>query len=229
MEKMFNKILKDFTIIMGGKYAGYFAIGITLSIIIVFICQLIYSVVKNKKSRYSYTKFAFFTTAFTLLVSICEFFTSRKVFQNVYYCVIFTLFNLILALLFSFVLNTINAILDKKSINLQKQNNAVCEDNQKLTITDNTKKALMRLKAQPIDLYNLENVSNDFIDVEYLKSLIDLLKNKPLTIEESERLEELEVFLLNFCYRQPNKTEKEKLSIYLSFLMKTLAYYKIVE
>ena len=229
MEKMFNKILKDFTIIMGGKYAGYFAIGITLSIIIVFICQLIYSVVNNKKSGYSYTKFAIFTCFFTLLVSICEFFTSRKVFQNVYYCIIFTLFNLLLALAFSFVLNTINTILDKKSKNLQKQNNDICDNTQKLTITDNTKKALMRLKAQPIDLYNLENASNDFIDVEYLKSLIDILKNKPLTIEESERLEELEVFLLNFCYRQPNKNEKEKLSVYLSFLMKILAYYKIVE
>ncbi|MBQ9782737.1 MAG: hypothetical protein IJW26_06140 [Clostridia bacterium] len=228
MEKTFNKILKDFTIIMGGKYAGYFALGITLAIIAVFICQLIFSVVKGKKSKYSYTKFIFFTSFFTLLVSICEFYTSKKVFQNVYYCIIFSIFNFLLGLTFSFVLGTINAILDKKSKSLQTEKPNEFEP-QKLPVSNSTKKALMHLKAQPIDLYNLENSSNDFIDVEYLKSLIDLLKSKPLTIEETERLEELEVFLLNFCYRRPNKNEKEKLSVYLSFLMKKLAYYKIVE
>ncbi len=229
MEKIFNQILKNFTIIMGGKYAGYFALGITLSIIIVFVCQLIYSLVKNKKISYSFTKFAVFSTVCTLLVSICEHYTSNRVFTSVYYSIIFTLFNLTISLIFSFVLSTLNAILDDKSKLNQVKDVNYSYENQKLEVSNSTKKALLKLKTQPFDLYNLENISNEFINVSYIKELITSLKDKPLTIKESEELEEFEVFLLNFCYRQPNKNEKEKLSLYLSSLMKKIAYYKIVD
>ena len=228
MEKIFNQTLKNLTFFMGGKYAGYFALGITLSIILVFICQLIYSVSNSRKSNYSFNKFAIFSTVCTLLVSLCEHYTTAKVFTNVYYSIIFTLFNLIISFLFSFVLSTVNAVLDSKKKPTQINTNS-CYDNQKLEISNSTKKALLKLKTEPLDLYNLENISNEFIDVSYIKELINSLKDKPLTIKESEELEELEVFLLNFCYRQPNKNEKEKLSLHLSSLMKKLAYYKIVE
>ena len=59
MEKIFNQTLKNLTFFIGGKYAGYFALGITLSVILVLICQLIYSVSNSKKSNYSFNKFDF--------------------------------------------------------------------------------------------------------------------------------------------------------------------------
>ncbi len=231
MENTFNFFIKNFTTLVGGKYAGYYTLGITLSIILVFICQLIYSVVKNKKSNFSYTKFAFFTAILTLLVSISEYYTTKKVFTSVYYSVIFTLFNLTLSLIFSFVLNTVDTVIEsKKKVNIKVQEEQTNDySSQKLQVSDNTKKAIMRLKSQPADLYNLENISNEFIDVQYIKSLIDSLKSKSLSVKESQELEEFEVFLLNFCYRQPTASEKEKLSIYLSSLMKKLAFYKIVD
>ncbi len=231
MENIFNQILKNFTLFIGGKYAGYYGIGITLSIIMVFIVQLIYCIVKNKKTTYSYLKFSCFTTVTTLLVSICEFYTSKKIFTSIYYTIIYTLFNLGLSLFFNIILSTLNYIIDKKtteSKQFQVANSTSC-NSQKLQVNDTTKKALLRLKTQPLALYNLETCSNDFIDVEYIKELISSLKDKPLTLQESEELEELEVFLLNFCYRRPNQEEKDKLSSYLSSLMKKLAYYKIVE
>ncbi len=229
MESIFIKILENLTIVMGGKYAGYFALGITLSIIIVFVCQLIYSISKNKKSNYSFTKFAIFSTACTLLVSLCEHFTSKRIFTSIYYSIIFTLFNLIISFIFSYVLDTVNSVLKNKEKSTKPINVNYDIENQKLQVATSTKKALLKLKTQPLDLYNLENVTNEFIDVSYIKELINSLKDKPLTIKESEELEEFEVFLLNFCYRQPNKNEKEKLSLHLSSLMKKLAYYKIVE
>ncbi len=230
MEKNFNYILKNFTIIMGGKHAGFFALGVTLSIILVFICQLIYSIVKNKKSGYSYTKFALFCTSCSLLISICEYFTSGKIFTSIYFSVIFTVFNFLISMLFSYVLSTVNYFIDKKTKHLIIQQNDFNDiKTQRLPVSDLTKKAIMRLKTKPYDLLNLQNVTNEFIDVQYIKELIDALKDKPLTLKECEEIEELEVFLLNFCYRQPNAVEKEKLSLYLSSLMKKLAYYKIVE
>ena len=229
MESIFIKVLENLTIVMGGKYAGYFALGITLSIIIVFVCQLLYSVTKSKKSNYSFTKFAIFSTVCTLFVSLCEHYTLGRVFKSVYYSIIFTLLNLIISFIFSFVLDTVNYVLDGKLKTSQPKTKEEPFDDKKLQVASSTKKALLKLKTQPLDLYNLENVTNEFIDVSYIKELINSLKDKPLTIKESEELEEFEVFLLNFCYRQPNKNEKEKLSLHLSSLMKKLAYYKIVE
>ena len=46
--------------------------------------------------------------------------------------------------------------------------------------------------------------------------------------EEENELEEFEIYLMNFCQKQPTCEQKNKLSLYLSSLMKKLAYYKIV-
>ncbi|MBO5889092.1 MAG: hypothetical protein J6Q58_03020 [Clostridia bacterium] len=71
-------------------------------------------------------------------------------------------------------------------------------------------------------------VYNGYVDVKYLKSLIDKLKENNLEYEDEKTVEELEVYLLNFVNRQPNSIERTKLSSYIGDLIKKLAKYNVV-
>ena len=68
-------------------------------------------------------------------------------------------------------------------------------------------------------------VFSGYVDVGYVKNLINSLKDKPVTQDESREIEDLEVYLLNFVNRQPNNTERQELSKRLNCLIKKLAKY----
>ena len=68
-------------------------------------------------------------------------------------------------------------------------------------------------------------VFSGYVDVGYVKNLINSLKDKPVTQDESREIEDLEVYLLNFVNRQPNNTERQELSSKLGALIKTLSKY----
>ena len=66
-----------------------------------------------------------------------------------------------------------------------------------------------------------------YLDVNYVKSLVNKLKEKPLSDEDYLAVEDFEVYLLNFVSRQPNDNERKVLSEYLSMLIKKLAKYEV--
>ncbi len=71
-------------------------------------------------------------------------------------------------------------------------------------------------------------VYNGYVDVKYLKSLIEDLKRKELEDVDEKKIEEFEVYLLNFVNRQPNSIERTKLGEYIGDLIKKLAKYQVV-
>lgn len=75
---------------------------------------------------------------------------------------------------------------------------------------------------EPITVYN------GYVDVKYLKSLIEDLKRKELEYVDEKKIEEFEVYLLNFVNRQPNSIERTKLGEYIGDLIKKLAKYQVV-
>ncbi len=75
---------------------------------------------------------------------------------------------------------------------------------------------------EPISVYN------GYVDVKYLKKLIEDLKEKDLEYDDEKKVEEFEVYLLNFVNRQPNSIERTKLSEYIGDLIKKLAKYQVV-
>ena len=71
-------------------------------------------------------------------------------------------------------------------------------------------------------------VYNGYVDVNYLKRLIYDLKAKDLEFDDEKKVEEFEVYLLNFVNRQPNSIERTKLGEYIGDLIKKLAKYGVV-
>ena len=72
------------------------------------------------------------------------------------------------------------------------------------------------------------SVYSGYIDVNYVKSLIDKLKENSLEFEDEKEVEEFEIYLLNFVNRQPNGIERKRLSEYMGSLMKKLAKYNAI-
>ena len=68
-------------------------------------------------------------------------------------------------------------------------------------------------------------VFSGYVDVGYIKSLINTLKGNDLTESDLLELEDLEVYLLNFVNRQPSNAERQELSAKLGGLIKKLAKY----
>ncbi len=225
MKKFFISFINGFIKVLGGKYSYLFLISITFSIILVFLIQFIVSCVYKKVQKYSYFKFSVFTSLLSLITSLCEFYTSKKVFVDLYTAIIFTLFNLIISYSFYLILNAIN----KFNLFRTTRKNVIVNDiEEKLPISPTTKKAILKLNAKE-DLENSikDNYFSGYLNVEYVKQLINSLKEKPISQIDLSTLTQFEIYLMNFCIRQPNNTERQKLSEYLSFLIKKLAEYKI--
>ncbi len=68
-------------------------------------------------------------------------------------------------------------------------------------------------------------VFSGYVDVSYIKTLINTLKTNNLTEADKQDLEEFEVYLLNFINRQPTNAERQELSNKLGGLIKKLAKY----
>ena len=68
-------------------------------------------------------------------------------------------------------------------------------------------------------------IFSGYVDVAYIKTLINKLKSDSLSNQEKAEIEELEVYLLNFVNRQPTSSERQELSNKLGSLIKKLAKY----
>ena len=73
------------------------------------------------------------------------------------------------------------------------------------------------------------SVYSGSIDVSYVKSLIDKLKENSLEESDEKEIEEFELFIINFVNRQPNGYERKKMSEYMGSLIKKLAKYTAIE
>ncbi|MBE5743134.1 MAG: hypothetical protein E7358_00255 [Clostridiales bacterium] len=80
-------------------------------------------------------------------------------------------------------------------------------------------------QSNAVKYFNQKDVFSGYLDVGYIKSLILDLKQKDLTSEDYEKIEEFEIYLLRFIARQPNGEERVVLSKYLSMLIKKISLY----
>lgn len=79
--------------------------------------------------------------------------------------------------------------------------------------------------SNAVKYFKKDDMLNGYLDVGYVKSLINELKQKELSEEDYNQIEEFEIYLLRFITRQPNGEERVVLSEYLSMLIKKLSLY----
>lgn len=204
------KLTLDFLCYDFDKYAWLISVSVLAVEVLLFIVTLIVFAVKKKSSDASY----FLCLSFALIIISLYFSledyrlekTLFKTFKNVYvYAIVFTLLTVIFYMII-------------KGISVKKQ-------------VKNTDReiGLEKLEELPpsnaVKYFNKQEVLSGYIDVGYIKSLILELKQKGLTDEDYNKIEELEIYLLRFISRQPNGEERVILSEYLSMLIKKLSLY----
>ena len=217
------------------KYNKLGVISFALSIALIVLIIATFLVVILSKKAVNLKAFKCFTAILLTLITVIsafEFINVKKVFLVVDSVIVYVIALIILcAILFTIIYLTeyskrLKLTKTKKvsSVKLNKVNNLT--DIEQAPLTNNNDKEVIKLKCVSPQIDGGE--FDGYLDVSYLKSLISLLRERNLTEKDDKELEDLEVYLMNFARRQPYKSERSKLTEYLSDLMKKLARYNAV-
>lgn len=207
-------VLKFLNGIVNGDYAYLALITALLSYAVVFIVEVLIILITRKNRDLIYF------SCFSLIVLITSFvfaykdlLSVKKLFLDGSFIVVYLSALTIIILLSLMLLKGLCSIFS-------------------IAKTKKPQKAVKAEEYRSIEIepeyFNAEKkLEFNYLDVNYVKELIYKLKQKELADSDLNELEELEVYLLNFATRQPYATERAKLSLYLSSLIKKLAKYAV--
>lgn len=217
------------------KYNKLGVISFALSIALIVLIIATFLVVILSKKAVNLKAFKCFTAILLTLITVIsafEFINVKKVFLVVDSVIVYVFALTILCATFYTVIYLteyskrlkLTKTKNVSSVKLNKVNNLT--DSEQAPLTNNNVKEVIKLKCVSPQIDGGE--FDGYLDVSYLKSLIALLRERNLTEKDDKELEDLEVYLMNFARRQPYKSERSKLTEYLSDLMKKLARYNAV-
>ena len=175
------------------------------------ITNILYFLVKRFK--YCYKKSLNFIILLLFALTFGEFLTVKVTFNSISTCFL-TFFSVVI--LQSGICYFIYP-LKRGNKKLKATQNAEIKRDYGVTV----KRAVEHIKMAE----DSPQVFSGFVDVGYIKTLINNLKSNDLTEEDRLELDEFEVYLLNFVNRQPTSAERQNLSIRLNSLIKKLAKY----
>ena len=217
------------------KYNKLGVISFALSIALIVLIIATFLVVILSKKAVNLKAFKCFTAILLTLITVIsafEFINVKKVFLVVDSVIVYVIALIILcAILFTIIYLTEYSkrlkLTKTKNVSSVKLNKVTkLTDIEQAPLTNNNDKEVIKLKCVSPQIDGGE--FDGYLDVSYLKSLISLLRERNLTEKDDKELEDLEVYLMNFARRQPYKSERSKLTEYLSDLMKKLARYNAV-
>ena len=217
------------------KYNKLGVISFALSIALIVLIIATFLVVILSKKAVNLKAFKCFTAILLTLITVIsafEFINVKKVFLVVDSVIVYVIALIILcAILFTIIYLTEYSkrlkLTKTKNVSSVKLNKVTkLTDSEPATLTNNNDKEVIKLKCVSPQIDGGE--FDGYLDVSYLKSLISLLRQRNLSEKDDKELEDLEVYLMNFARRQPYKSERSKLTEYLSDLMKKLARYNAV-
>lgn len=216
------------------------------------IVALIVNVAIKSKVDFSFLKYLSISiiTASSVLSSF-EYINTARTFKTIGEIVVFNTFIIFSSGILSFAIALSSSIKSKRVSNVNDNTNTLNVNPNRLNSNDNLTQTVNCVKPSlnaittansvekptlvkdVIKLQCLTNINGNgefdgYLDVSYLKSLINLLKEKNLSESDKKEIEDLEVYLMNFASRQPYNSERLKLSGYLSDFMKKLARYNAV-
>lgn len=217
------------------KYNKLGVISFALSIALIVLIIATFLVVILSKKAVNLKAFKCFTAILLTLITVIsafEFINVKKVFLVVDSVIVYVIALIILcAILFTIIYLTEYSkrlkLTKTKNVSSVKLNKVTkLTDSEQAPLTNNNDIEVIKLKCVSPQIDGGE--FDGYLDVSYLKSLISLLRERNLTEKDDKELEDLEVYLMNFARRQPYKSERSKLTEYLSDLMKKLARYNAV-
>ena len=216
-------VIKGF---LGGQYFIYFLLAFIVSYFLLFFTLLISTFIFRKNFFLTFKEISNAFTVFLCLLLACELDFSKKFVTS-----FFDIF--ILAVAFSLINKTLSKILSlikfssKPTTKTQECENTDIHTN--LTYeniapekNDAIKRAIERLacKGENTCLYT------GYLDTSHVKSLIDAVKQRNLSLDDEKFIENTELNLLNFATRQPTPDERIVLSEQIGSLVKLIAKYQ---
>lgn len=204
IKPVFNFLCYDF-----GSYFAVIGLSIFIANAFVFLLQLTLSIFSKTSSDSSY--FLCFSLVFLLLFayfSIRDYLGEKTLFNDaikIYSAL--TLYSVLILVCFAIIKRASNKP-------IKEETNVNCEKAEQLPPVSNA-----------VKYFKKDEIFSGYLDVSYVKQLINELKQKDITERDYEQIEELEVYLLRFITRQPNAEERVVLSEQLSMLIKKLALY----
>ncbi len=208
-----NAFLYDFS-----KVAYLGVIIVTLSSLVVFLLEVILSIIsKKKKDSVYYLCYTLLSLVVTLYFAVEDYFGEKLLFETPKSVYVFMTVLLSVSIIFYTVIRYLsNCKRDKK------------EDSKVINYFDNQTKPDIEVKVikpKTYEYFSSGSISCGYLDVLHLKSLINDLKLKNLSNADYCEIEDLELYLMNFVSRQPNDSERAVLSEKLSMLVKKIALY----
>ena len=221
---IFNKVLFWLTEFTKFENLGLISLILTLTTLVTLIATFICCLIKKRKGDFSSVKYL--VTALYLLnlsVTAFEFINVKKSFVSVIDVIVFNVALLIISIVFCFLISIVNTF-KKEKVKIEETNCNAKLSTVKLTCND---VSVEKLKCQPQYESQLDGevTCSDFLNVSYLKSLINLLRTRNISKSDEKDLDELELYLLNYNSSNFLNDEKLNLSLSISNLMKKLARY----
>ncbi len=216
MNNVFLFILSSIKAFLTSEFASYIVIFILPSVLLTVLTMLTVQLISKKPCKLG----VFNWYLVVLTVVLFNVFLSN----NVYVKKLFSSF-----LDFSIYVSafTILALSGNVSLSVLRRKGKKAKKNCKLLQAKSEKEVEKAVEIIPC-IEEPVSVYSGYIDVSYVKGLIDKLKESRLELHDEKEIEELEIFLLNFVNRQPNASERKILSEYMSSLIKKLAKYNAI-
>lgn len=194
-------------------FVGVISLILFLDILFIFI----------KWNKISFSKTTGVLTYLLLLLVFGEWYFHKKTFSSLETAIVISVSLLTAQTLISTLLKAVKINKKPKVFKVDKDCNSEVKIDS-LNYGLSIKNAVEKLKLTEEE----PMVFSGFIDLSYVKSLIESLNKKDLEEKDRLEVEELEVYLLNFVNRQPSELEREVLSKHLGGLIKKLAKYQAV-
>ena len=199
-----------------GYIAHIVVISLTLSMLLVFLLEVVICLLsKKRRDTVYYLCYTLLSLVVTLYFQVEDYFGEKLLFEtpkSVYACMTVLIS---LSIIFYTVIRSLsNMKIYKNRVEKPTNFNELPSEIKVSTIT-----------PKPYTYVSQASVTDGYLDVSHVKSLINNLKEKPLLDNDYREIEDLELYLMNFISRQPSDSERAVLSEKLSMLIKKIALY----
>ena len=215
MEQVFYFVLESLKAFFESEFSKYIMLGVVAILLFCFLVELLLSVVLKKGVGVEFFKSVSVISIITSILFSVGFIDSG-VFEVLYY----NLTLILLAYLMNLILKSVGKFFIKKQAEVEKSHNV----EPVILPPTNVKRIVETIQCKTAN----SSEYSGYLNIDYLKELINKLKENNLTGEDLNEIEELEVYLLNFVTRQPVGKERQILSNYIGLLFKKLAKYNVV-
>lgn len=211
----------------GAQYkilCGFIAVPFAVAAI-----ECIYNVFRSEKTTFAFKYLSGVCFSAAVLSASFEYDVKGEIFPSITAVTLYAAVSFYECLLLYGFLRFVNEVLvyAPKSAKFGAENKSV---NKKCAANRKEGDTLLNPTAETENYgaFGADGLFCGYLNVKYVKYLIDKLKNCDLSVAERKDAEDFEAYLMNFAYRQPSDAEREELSPKLNALIKSLAKYKAV-